>query len=888
MSEQISEQTKPSDLMRWGPIVLLIVLAGAVYLHGLNNEFVFDDRSTVVDNEHIRTLWPLSVPMDAPEQSPLVDRPVSSVSLAANYALTGGAAWGFRLGNLILHTLTALLLFGVLRRTFTMASMRDRFGGSATGLATAVAALWVVHPLNTEAVVYVAQRTELMMAFCFMLTLYSAIRWWTEADKSQAGGWLGAAVLACALGMGSKETMAVAPLVVLLYDRTFVSGSFRETVARHGALYACLFATWIILAFLLMTGASRDQSVGFNLGMSSWDYLRIQAGVLVRYLQLVFVPYPLLLHYHWPVPTSVTGWLPQGVAILALVGVTLWAMVRRPRWGVVGAWFFLLLGPSSSIAPIVTEVAAERRMYLPLMAVITALVVGAYLLLGRRGAPVAAPAEADTDTDTDTDPGAETDAAVVASPAAAALGGMMRLGVGLTAVLVAALLVTSFVRVGTWRTQESIWLDTIAKEPADAIALNNLGAVYLEANPPRVKDAVGAMKRAMELDRSEREALGADNVPLYMKRVHTLPLLGLGVVARNLGDMASAEAYFRQGLKINPQDAKLYVHLGRVYQFRGQSQQAKALFRKSIELDDRASTRFNLAVVHEALKEYADAEREYKRAIELGDLSAAHDRLGLLYFRQGRLADAELQYQQAIATEPESVSAHMHMGELRIARRQSMEAMAEYMIVLKLEPENAEAHFRAALAFVELGEMQRALVHMQNAVKYDPKDPVKWVSAGNLMMKVGRPDGAVVAYGEALKLQPGVATTHDSLGQALAATGKLDAAIEQFNKAIELDKTSAAFHDNLGVALARQKKFEPAAAAFRQAIALDPKYELATKHLDAVLKDLAKPAVDPKAPTVDPSKPAPPKPSGDAPTPDPATPKAATPTPDAPAPAPGK
>ena len=182
-----------------------------------------------------------------------------------------------------------------------------------------------------------------------------------------------AAVVACALGMGTKEVMATAPIVVLLYDRCFLAGSFREAFRRRWPMYVGLAATWAILGALVIAypwGAATG--AGFGLAEAGpWEYARTQPGVILNYLRLSFWPSSLCFDYSWPIATSAGQIIPAAAVIAALLAATLWALRRAPALGFLGAWFFLILAPTSSFVPIITEVAAERRMYLPLAAVVS-------------------------------------------------------------------------------------------------------------------------------------------------------------------------------------------------------------------------------------------------------------------------------------------------------------------------------------------------------------------------------------------------------------------------------------------------------------------------------------------------------------------------------------
>jgi len=211
-------KTAPSGLLP----ALLVVVAVIAYANSLTNPFVFDDLASIVENRHVRQLWPPSVPLGAPQQATVAGRPVVGVSLALNYAVGGLSVRGYHLTNLAIHILCGLLLYGVVRRTLRTPRVAPRFALRADSIAFACSLLWLVHPLGTELINYVVQRTESIMALFYLLTLYAAIR---AVDGSRAVGWVVVATVACALGMASKESMVTAPVAVLLHDWLFLPGN---------------------------------------------------------------------------------------------------------------------------------------------------------------------------------------------------------------------------------------------------------------------------------------------------------------------------------------------------------------------------------------------------------------------------------------------------------------------------------------------------------------------------------------------------------------------------------------------------------------------------------------------------------------------------------------
>lgn len=353
---------------------VILALAGVlVYANSLPGIFTFDDDVAVVENTSIRELTSALTPPERGE--PVAGRPLVNFTFAINYAIHGLDAGGYHVTNIALHIVCALLLFGLVRRTWMLVRAED---GAAANVAFACALIWLVHPLLTEAVNYVSQRTELVMALCYLLALYASAR-----------GWLAISAAACALGMAAKETMATAPLMVVLYDRAFLYGSFSHAFRARRKFYLSLASTWVFLAVLIWSGP-RWESAGFSTGITVWTYLLNQAVMLAEYLRRAIWPASLVLDYGEPRSLTLPDVAPQAALIVVLLIATIVALVRRPRLGFLAAAFFIVLAPTSSVIPIATEVGAERRMYLPLAALVVLAVLAGRMLWQRLRPEVAA------------------------------------------------------------------------------------------------------------------------------------------------------------------------------------------------------------------------------------------------------------------------------------------------------------------------------------------------------------------------------------------------------------------------------------------------------------------------------------------------------------------
>jgi Tfp pilus assembly protein PilF len=344
----------------------LFALTALAFANGVSGAFVFDDVAAIAENDSLRGLWTALTETGA--SATTIGRPLLNFSLALNRAIDSGPA-GYHVVNIAIHAAAALVLFELVRRT-----LAPRFTDGAATAAFAVAALWALHPLQTESVTYVCQRAESLAALFVLVTVWAADR---GRASGRPGRWHVLAVAAAALGMATKETAVVAPVLVLLHDRTFGASSFREALRARPRLYAGLAATWLLLAALVASSAGRRGSAGFDAGVSVAEYAATQPGAIVTYLRLALWPDPLVLDRGVHVARTAGEIVPPALAVAALLGATAWAMVRRPALGSLGAAFFVTLAPTSSFVPLATQTVAEHRMYLPLAAIVAVGVLAA-------------------------------------------------------------------------------------------------------------------------------------------------------------------------------------------------------------------------------------------------------------------------------------------------------------------------------------------------------------------------------------------------------------------------------------------------------------------------------------------------------------------------------
>ncbi len=611
MSQQFAIARKKALLFAVA-IALLAGTAWIVYGRAVEAPFIYDDSAGVTGNESIRSLWPLVG--DAAQHGPLnprkdittSGRPLVNFSLAVNYHFGQLNPAGYHLFNLIVHVLSAILLMVIVQRTLCLDYFAGRFDRVSGPLAFAVALLWMVHPLQTETVVYVTQRTELMVGFFYLATLYLSLRYWTASTSAVRATWAALAAMSCLAGMACKEVMVTAPVVVLLYERTLVAGSLRRALRRSWPLYLGLALGWVLLFLLNRTGP-RSTTAGFDLGVPAFTWWLSQSKALWTYLKLCFWPWPLLIHYQADYLNTLGEAWPWIVSTALLVIFTIVLLWRRHAVGLVSAWVLIILSPTL-VVPIVTEFVAERRMYLPLAALATLVVVGGFWLAQHVELLLRS-------VETQRKPGR-------AWPEVLAAAGGISLAVILGLV--------SVHRLGAYRDELTLWQDDVIHQPNDPIAHYNLGE---------------------ELDREGRTA---EAVEQYLNALRLKPdypdaYNNLGRTYASAGRWPEAIEQYQQALRYMPSHADAHNNLGNALSNTGRMLEAVEHFQQALRLKPGyAAAHYNFGIALARLGRTQEAIEQYQEAIKLNPgLTQAHFNLALVLAQVDRSSEAIVAAQAA-------------------------------------------------------------------------------------------------------------------------------------------------------------------------------------------------------------------------------------------------
>ncbi|HTQ30581.1 MAG TPA: tetratricopeptide repeat protein [Opitutaceae bacterium] len=743
MNQPDSPAIPPSPRLVPLASLLLTLAVAAAYHNTLQVPFVFDDGGSITDNPTIRHLWPVWRALSPPFDETVTGRPLLNFTLALNYAVSGTSVWSYHVLNALIHLCAGLALFGVVRRTLVRSKI-EKWRAAATPVGFGAALLWTLHPLQTEAVTYVIQRAESLMGLCYLLTFYGFVR---SVDSPAPGRWRVFSVLCCLLGVASKEVTVTAPVLVLLYDRAFVAGSLAEAWRRRRNYYLWLAATWIFLGGLIATtGGNRGGTIGFGIGVAWWAYGLTQFQAVAWYLALSVWPHPLAFDYGTFWVSQIADVLPYTLIILPLATAALVALWRWPAAGFFGIWFFGILAPTS-LVPGRAQMIVEHRMYLSLAALVVPAVLGLYATLGRRSL-------------------------LVVSALAAALGWVTER------------------RNAVYRTEESLWLDTIAKRPANPLAYTNLGCLL--ADRGHFSEAAARFTVALQLSPETAD-------------FH----VNLGKALQGLNRLPEAIFQYEEGLRLNPNFADAQVNLGNALASSGRLHEAVAHCEAALKIDP--------------------------------DIAEAHNNLGNALFQLGRVPEATDQFKRALQLKPDYPDAHYNLGAAFVRLHRLPEAVAEYEAALRLKPDYPQVHNSLGLALVDLDRLPEAIAHFQTAVRDQPDYIEAHFDLGNALRQSRQLPAAISEYETVLRLDPNHVGAHDNLGMILAQTNRVPEAIVHFREATRLDPANASIHVNLGSALFLSGQTAQAIGEYEAALRLDPNAPDAARDLAVARQALAAP-----------------------------------------------
>lgn len=681
-SRPLSNGAAGSGRVRVLTYAVLLTAAGMLaYENSFQGVFVFDDFDCIVNNPGIRRLPFQWASTESVTPGGLERRAVGGLTFALNYAAHGLDVWGYHLVNLVIHIAAGLFLMGLIRRTLLLDRFSTDVHEAASTLAFAAALLWLIHPLQTESVTYIVQRLESLMGLFFLASLYFLSR----AGSPSTDGCLiplrrrTDQFLALALGclcIATKEVGLMLPFVALLYDRCFLSDSWRETFRNRGVLHGFLLAAMACqIAFGMERVPIYLDRPDAGERATSWEYLRSQPGVLLHYLALAFRPVDLCLDYLWPIAHDRFEIYGKGAIICAVVLTGIVLLQRRPTAGFLIVSYFLVLAPSSTVVPL--HLAFEHRMYVSLACISVGVVVGTYLLLARLSSRLRL-----TSTFAKT--------------------GTLGVALCLTLPLVAA----TRARNETYHNRIHMWQDVVRVSPHNVRGYMNLAGDLADAG--HYPEAEDHYRRAIRL-----------------KPTFDLAYYNFGVFVHHRQQSPRRAIYFLQrAVDLKPQRADYRFALASAYEDLEDHERAEAEYLNACRLNPRYSDAYhNLGRILRLSHRYADAIRNLERAIELSperwqswrEIAKCHascdrSQQAVTCFETA-LANADGVAASIIRQELAWTLATTHDDRLRDPRR-----ALELALQACRETNRYEAWDAAAAAAAELGDFETAIRSLSRAL----------------------------------------------------------------------------------------------------------------------------------------------------------------------------
>ena len=577
----------------WLTALLLVLVTIALYWPATQYDFVsVDDPNFVTENPHIQdglnwegVKWAFCNTGQASTWAPLL-----WLSHLLAWQLFGPDAWGHHLINVLLHAANTALVFLIFRQ-MTGAAWRSLI----------LAALFGLHPLRVESVVWVTERKDVLSTLFWMLTLWAYVKHVEDgrAPNSNSNMWYGAALAMFVLGLMSKAMLVTLPCVLLLLDywplERFKSGRAWQLVVEKFPFFA-LAALACVVTFMVQKHGGAVASVeNLSLGARSGNALISYC----RYLEKMFWPTNLAIFYPHP------GYWPPWQVLLAggfLCGISVLIIMKRGRHPclLVGwMWYVGTLVPVIGLVQVGAQSIADRYTYIPAVGVLILVIWGACGLTRHwryQGIVLSV-----------------TGSAVIV------------LGIGMTRQ-----------QLGYWKDNETLFRHALNVTEKNYHAHKGLGDALLRKG--QIDEAIDQFEEAALL------------MPGYID-VH----YNLGNTLLKKGLINKAINQFQEAIRLKPGYADAYNNLGTCLLKKGQVDEAISQFQVAIRLKpDLADAHYNLGNAFLKKIQTGEAVRQFQAVIRLkpGDVEA-HNNLGAALAMNGQIEEAINQFQEAIRLKPD-------------------------------------------------------------------------------------------------------------------------------------------------------------------------------------------------------------------------------------------
>jgi tetratricopeptide (TPR) repeat protein len=727
----LSRSTSKS-LQQWLPGILLLGLPALVYLPSLGNGFVWDDHGLIFQDPWVQSLEHMGF-LFSPEywNQYFIGikgqyRPLRALSLALQLAIWGPDPKAFHAFNLILHLLNTWLLSRVLKRL-----------GFPQWVAWLAALVFAMHPVHTEVVVWVKNRTEEMGMLFSLLGILCYL-------KAQGGGarraqlsWWGLCSLCCAMALLSKETALVLPILLFAHAFLLAPHRARALLAAGASLIPLGLYLFVKLRLLSSEGSA------FAPALPLLVHAGLVANTIGTYLRLLILP--LDLNADRPLELAALAgswetWAGMG-AILICGAFGLWLLLNKRPLTLYGlVWLFIGLAPVSNIQFLVTRPLADQRLYFPS--------VGFCLLVAL--ALQAARASSNR-------PG-------WLSPSATAASVLL---VGLYGAQVIS-------RTPVWRDDQSLIRDTLKRSP--------------NSTRPHVQMALQLVKRG-DLDEAARELLRTLELSPGLAEAHNL----LGVIFTEKKDYQRAIHHFQKAIQIRPSSPDSMANMAIPLVEVGRVEEAQSTLQRALEMapkDPQILT--HLGIANGRMGRYKEAIEALQRALEIQPKNLkARVFLSYAYAELGDLDRCIQELTQALSENPESIGLRIDLSTAY--RKKAQPQMARQILeeALSMAPSDPRVHTALGNLAASHGNWDEAVAAFQEAARLASHQAVVQYNLGMALLDAGRAQEAERPLRMAVEIEPNNAAFLQALVRALRALGKEGEAEKHENTLRGLPQPSA-------------------------------------------------------------------------------------------------